>query len=161
MLDDHGSGKVSYPNSDSRILCDMFSMCFDGFTANSTLYGRVNNTLDKHVFKKVSSLYQRLAERLLYRVGVLPEDTGTMNPEPGYVAMAYLSALNAPNRHVPSRVMSVNWQVIKRIGKLVRQLDDKLFDNMIIDCLVCIQVLLDNAQRRRKAANLMKDKKRL
>ena len=155
MLDGHYSEKMPYPNADTRILCDMLSMCFDGFFANSALCGRVGNTLDRHVFKKVSSLYRRLAERLLHSVGTLPEDTGTMNPEPGYVATAYLSALNAADRHAPSRVMSVNWQVIKRIGKLVRKLDDKLFANMVVDYLACIQVVLDNAQRRRKAAKLM------
>lgn len=160
MLDGHRSVKMSYPNSDSRILCDMLSMCFDGFSANSTLYGRVSNTLDKHIFKKVSSLYRRLAERLLYGVGVLPEDTGTMNPEPGYIAIAYLSALNAPEKYASNRVMSVNWQVIKRIGKLVRQLNDKLFANTIIDYLACIQVLLDNVHHRRKAAKLIKDRDR-
>lgn len=160
MLDGHHSETMSYPNSDSRILCDMLSMCFDGFSANSTLYGRVSNTLDKHIFKKVSSLYRRLAERLLYGVGALPEDTGTMNPEPGYIAIAYLSALNAPEKYASSRVMSVNWQVIKRVGKLVRLLDDKLFANTIIDYLVCIQVLLDNVRHRRKAAKLMEGKHR-
>jgi len=154
MLDDHRLERMLYPSSDSRILCDMISMCFDGFSANDTLYGRVSNTLDKHIFKKVSYLYRRLAERLLYGVGGLPEDTGTMNPEPGYIAVAYLSALNAPVKHVASRVMSVNWQVIKRIGKLVRKLDDKLLAKMIIDYLVCIQVLLENVQRRRKMAKL-------
>ncbi|WP_421850208.1 hypothetical protein [Marinomonas sp.] len=156
MLEDHRSRKILYPNRDSRILCDMLSMCFDGFFANSALCGRVGNTLDKHVFKKVSSLYRRLAERLLHSVGVLPEDTGTMNPEPGYIATAYLSALNAADRYAPSRVMSVNWQVIKRIGKLVRKLDDKLFANMIVDYLACIQIVLDNAQQRRKVAKLVK-----
>ncbi|MDE8602614.1 hypothetical protein M3I01_006695 [Marinomonas sp. RSW2] len=155
MLDGHYSEKMPYPSSDSRILCDMLSMCFDGFSANCTLYARVSNTLDKHIFKKVSSLYRRLAERLLYGIGVLPEDTGTMNPEPGYIAVAYLSALNAPEKYTSNRIMSVNWQVIKRIGKLVRLLDDKLFANMIVDYLACIQVLLDNAHYRRKAAKLI------
>ncbi|SHE37201.1 hypothetical protein SAMN02745753_00155 [Marinomonas polaris DSM 16579] len=156
MLKDHRTEKMLYPNRDSRILCDMLSMCFDGFFANSALCGRVGNTLDKHVFKKVSSLYRRLAERLLHSVGTLPEDTGTMNPEPGYIATAYLSALNAADKHASSRVMSVNWQVIKRIGKLVRELDNKLFASMIIDYLACIQMVLDNAQKRRKAAKLVK-----
>lgn len=155
MLNDYRSEKMPYPNRDSSILCDMLSMCFDGFFANSALCGRVGNTLDKHVFKKVSSLYRRLAERLLHNVGRLPEDTGTMNPEPGYIATAYLSALNAADRYAPSRVMSVNWQVLKRIGKLVRQLDDKLFANMIVDYLACIQMVLDKAQQRRKAAKLI------
>ena len=50
--------------------------------------------------------------------------------------------------------MTVNWQVIKRIGKLVRELDNKLFANIIVDYLACIQMVLDNAQKRRKAANL-------
>ena len=155
MLDDHRSEKMLYPNRDSRVLCDMLSMCFDGFFANSTLCGRVGNTLDKHVFKKVSSLYRRLAERLLHSVGTLPEDTGTMNPEPGYIATAYLSALNAADKYAPSRVMSVNWQVLKRIGKLVRELDNKLFANIIVDYLACIQIVLDKAQQRRKAAKLI------
>lgn len=156
MLKDHRTEKMLYPNRDSRILCDMLSMCFDGFFANSALCGRVGNTLDKHVFKKVSSLYRRLAERLLHSVGTLPEDTGTMNPEPGYIATAYLSALNAADKYASSRVMSVNWQVIKRIGKLVRELDNKLFASMIVDYLACIQMVLDNAQKRRKAAKLVK-----
>ncbi|MGO2232626.1 hypothetical protein B6N13_09010 [Marinomonas sp. UCMA 3892] len=154
MLKNHRTEKMLYPNRDSRILCDMLSMCFDGFFANSALCGRVGNTLDKHVFKKVSSLYRRLAERLLQSVGTLPKDTGTMNPEPGYIATAYLSALKAADKHALSRVMTVNWQVIKRIGKLVRELDNKLFANIIVDYLACIQMVLDNAQKRRKAANL-------
>jgi hypothetical protein len=155
MLDDHRPFSAPYSNADSRVLCDIFSMCFDGFFANSTLCGRVGNTLDKQVFKKVSSLYRRLAERLLLKVGALPEDTGTMNPEPGYVATAYLSALNAPDKHAPNRVMLVNWQVIKRVGKLVRKLENKMFASMIVDYLVYIQMVLDNTQHKRKAAKLV------
>ncbi|GGN31108.1 MULTISPECIES: hypothetical protein [Marinomonas] len=155
MLDAPFLPKEPYQNADIRILCDIFSMCFDGFFANSALCGRVGNTLDKHVFKKVSSLYRRLAERLLLNVGALPEDTGTMNPEPGYVATAYLSALNAPDRYAPSRIMLVNWQVIKRIGKLVRKLENKIFANTIVDYLAYIQIVLDNTEHRRKTAKLL------
>lgn len=155
MLYYHCSSQEPYPTADSRILCDIFSMCFDGFFANSALCGRVGNTLDKHVFKKVSSLYRRLAERLLLNVGPLPEDTGTMNPEPGYVATAYLSALNAPDRYAPGRIMLVNWQVIKRIGKLVKKLENRVFASMIVDYLACIQMVLDNTQHRRKTAKLL------
>ncbi|RBP85637.1 hypothetical protein EBI01_02565 [Marinomonas rhizomae] len=154
MLDDHRSEKMPSLNRDSRILCDMLSMCFDGFFANSALCGRVGNTVDKHVFKKISSLYRRLAERLLQSVGRLPEDTGTMSPEPRYIATAYLSALNTADKHSLSRVMSVNWQVIKCISKLVGELENKLFVSMIVDYLACIQVVLDNVKKRRKAAKL-------
>ncbi|UTW00769.1 hypothetical protein KDW99_06495 [Marinomonas rhizomae] len=154
MLNHNSSEGMPYPDRDSCVLCDMLSMCFDGFVANSALYGRVGNTMDKHVFKKVSSLYRRLAERLLHGMGRLPEDTGTMNPEPGYIATAYLSALNAADKHVASRVMSVNWQVVKRIGKLVKKLDNLLLVNMVVDYLACIQMVLDNAHKRRKAAEL-------
>lgn len=144
-----------YSHSDSPILCDMLSMCFDGFFANSSLCGRVSNTLDRHVFKKVSSLYRRLAERLLSGVGRLPEDTGTMNPEPGYIATAYLSALNAAEKYLPNRVMSVNGQVIKRMSKLVQKLKDRRFASMIVDYLVCIQMVLENIKHQRMSAKLL------
>jgi len=171
MVDDQGSNKKGsnenslhkkcnttsqHSHSDLPILCDMLSMCFDGFFANSSLCGRVSNTLDRHVFKKVSSLYRRLAERLLYGVGRLPEDTGTMNPEPGYIATAYLSALNASEKYLSNRVMSVNGQVVKRIGRLVQQLKNRLFANMIVDYLACIQMVLDNVKHQRMSAKLTK-----
>jgi len=171
MVDDQGSNKKGsnenglhkkcnttsqHSHSDLPILCDMLSMCFDGFFANSSLCGRVSNTLDRHVFKKVSSLYRRLAERLLYGVGRLPEDTGTMNPEPGYIATAYLSALNASEKYLSNRVMSVNGQVVKRIGRLVQQLKNRLFANMIVDYLACIQMVLDNVKQQRMSAKLTK-----
>ncbi|ETX11403.1 hypothetical protein MUS1_10980 [Marinomonas ushuaiensis DSM 15871] len=171
MVDDQGSNKKGsnqnglhkkstaisrYFHSDLPILCDMLSMCFDGFFANSSLCGRVSNTLDRHVFKKVSSLYRRLAERLLYGVGRLPEDTGTMNPEPGYIATAYLSALNAADKYLPNRVMSVNGQVVKRISRLVQKLKNRLFANMIVDYLACIQMVLDNVKHQRISAKLTK-----
>lgn len=156
MLNDPSSEITPNSNRDSRIVCDMLSMTFDGFFANSVLCGRVGNTLDKHVFKKIASLYRRLAERLLQTVGKLPEDTGTTTLEPGYIATGYLSALNAEDKQAINRVMSINWQVIKRIGKLVRELDDKIFANMIVDYLACIQVVLDNTHKRRMAAKLNK-----
>ncbi|MBD5771425.1 hypothetical protein [Marinomonas colpomeniae] len=147
--------KEPYQHPDSHIVCDMLSMCFDGSFANSTSRKRVRNTLDQQVFQTVSLLYRGLAERLLTSLGKLPQDTGTMNPEPGYIAIAYLSALNASDKYFSNRVMMVNWQVIKRIGRLVHKLDDRLFANMIIDYLARIQVVLDSTQNRRKAARLV------
>ncbi|NVK75080.1 hypothetical protein C0J08_06365 [Marinomonas sp. CT5] len=155
MLEDHRSIKKTYPNSDTRILCDMISMCFDGFFANSVLSGRVANTLDKHVFKKLSSLYRRLSERLLLSVGSIPEDTGTMNPEPGYIATAYLAALKSPDKYAPSRIMSVNWQVVKRMSRSVRLLENEKYINMIVDYLACIQVVLDGVKQKRLTAKLL------
>lgn len=162
MIDDHDKNKNNavvsqYSHSDSPILCDMFSMCFDGFFANSSLCGRVSNTLDRHVFKKVSSLYGCLAERLLFGVGRLPEDTGTMNPEPGYIATAYLSALNASEKYRFNRVMSVNGQVVKRISRLVQKLQNRLLANMIVDYLAYIRMVLDNVKHQRISAKLTKD----
>ncbi|ETI62592.1 hypothetical protein [Marinomonas profundimaris] len=155
MFDDPRSETAFSPNTDFSILCDMLSMCFDGFFANSAVYARVGNTLEKQLFKKVSSLYRRLAERLLSQVGELLRDTGTMNPEPGYIAAAYLSALNAPDKYAIRRVMSVNWQVLRRIGKWVKKLDDNVSAKMIIDYLASIQMVLDNVQRQRALAKLI------
>ncbi|NLQ16911.1 hypothetical protein HGG82_04655 [Marinomonas sp. M1K-6] len=154
MLDDCFFAKEPHQNTDSRILCDLLSMCFDGFFANAALCRRVGNTLDQHVFKKVSSLYCRLAEQLLLNVGALPEDTGTMNPEPGYVAKAYLSALNAPEKHLPNRVMLVNCQVVKRLGKMACRLRDRRLAYTLIDDITCLQVLLDKVRHKRAAAKL-------
>jgi hypothetical protein len=142
--------------SDSHILWDMLSMCFDGCFANASSYERVSNTLDQHVFKTVSTLYSQLAERLLKGLGKLPKDTGSMNQDSGHVSIAYLSALNGSDKTLSNRMMSVNWQVIKRIGKLVRKLKNRLFANRIIDYLARIQVVLDNTENRRKAAKLTK-----
>lgn len=141
---------------DTHLLWDMLSMCLDGYSANAKSHDRVSNTLDRHVFKTVSVLYQQLVERLLKGVDQLPEDTGTMNPEPGYISIAYLSALNASDKFLSARVMSVNCQVIKRVGRLVKKLNNRVFANGIIDYLARIQVVLDNTESRRKAAKLIR-----
>jgi len=163
MLDDNllVSGKplekIRRFSSDSRILCDMLSMCFDGCSANDASRKRVDNTLDQQVFYTLSAMYRNLAERLFNKLGKqLPQDSGTMNPEPGYIATAYLAAVNASDKYVSNRVMVVNWQVIKRISLLVKKLQDRRLANRIVDDLAGIKIVLDNTQSKRKSAQLIK-----
>ncbi len=155
LVSDESLEKIRYFSSDSRIVCDMLSMCFDGCVANEASRSRVTNTLEKQVFHRLSSLYRGLAERLFNQLGAqLPQDSGTMNPEPGYIATAYLAAMNASDKKFTHRVMIVNWQVIKRVGMLVRKLQDRRFAKKIVDDLACIQMVLDTTQQRRKSAKL-------
>lgn len=141
----------AYSDTDSRLMLDILSISFDGSVANATLYARVANTLEQHVFQRVAEQYGALSDSLLKSSISLPKDSSTMNLETGYIAKAYLMALKSSDKHAPSRVMSVNRQALKRIRKMLERITDRPFVSWLSQYLAWIQVTLDQVQHQRIA----------
>jgi hypothetical protein len=156
VINDRGLATRSLSNKDTGLIYDMISMCFDGFFANVTLSEQVDNTLDKHGFKKLSNLFRRLADRLLSFVGNVLEDSKLMTQDAGRITSEYLAALSAnTGQDLVNRVMLVNEQGLKRIEALLRQLGDKVFANIIADYLVFLRRGLDNVKQWRSNAKVI------
>lgn len=154
MKNNNNSDQSCELDFDSKLLYDIFSISYDGSVANSNLYRRATNTSDQHVFRRVSTQYRNLSDCLLNDLEALPKDTGTMNLEAGYIAKAYLMALNTSDKNAPNRVMSVNRQALKRIKKMLERMKDRLCARRISENLAWIQLSLDQVQQQRNYALL-------
>ncbi|MBJ7554423.1 hypothetical protein [Marinomonas spartinae] len=141
--------------SDACLVWDIFSISYDGGYANAKVQGRVANTVEQHVFQMVANQYLALSEKLLVCLGELPKDSGSMNPEAGYIGKAYLHAIKASDKNLPNRIMSINRQALKRIKRLVTKLKDRLFALRISEFLASIQMTLDQVSHRRQQAGLV------
>ena len=145
----------SLSDKDTGLIYDMISMCFDGFFANATLSERVDNTVDKHGFRKLSYLFRRLADRLLSFVGNVLQDSKTMTQDAGFISSEYLTALStATGQNLVNLVMIVNERGLKRIEVLLRQLGNKVVANIIADYLVYLRRGLDTVQQWRSNAKV-------
>ncbi|PYF83445.1 hypothetical protein DFP75_102541 [Marinomonas alcarazii] len=156
MINNRDLATRSLSDKDTGLIYDMISMCFDGFFANATLSERVDNTIDKHGFKKLSYLFRRLADRLLSFVGNVLEDSKMMTQEAGHISREYLTALGAATgQSLLSLVMVINERSLKRIEVLLRQLGDKVFANVIADYLVYLRRGLDTVKQWRSNAKVI------
>ncbi|MBJ7537378.1 hypothetical protein [Marinomonas transparens] len=134
-------------NLDLKILCDMLSISLDAYSANVALYRRITTCLEQYAFQRISFLYWSLSEQLLFCLEALPQDTGTMNPEAGYIGKAYLAATKAPIEKAPKRMVVVNKQALKRLKKLGAKLDDRQYAMAVNQCLMKIQMMASQDQR--------------